>query len=727
MGADISLPEREAVRTPMQWNGDRNAGFSTANPQQLFLPLIIDPEYHYETVNVEAQQGNPRSLWWWMKRTIALRRQHPVFGRGSIRFLQPDNPKVLAYLRESDDERVLVVANLSRHAQACELDLAEHAGEHLVEMFGSTAFPQVTARPYALTLGPYGHYWFQLEQRPLHVTYAGVSTTGPAVAVPQRPTITTTVVWPRLGEGGTALNRALPDMLGGRRWFGGKGRTVRRAGVVDSFRLPGTASDAALVLGEVEYATGDPDLYCLVLGFAEDGAAESMRRDRETAVLADVVGRAGASDGVLFDAVVDEATISGLVELVRRAGTIAGRNGSLNGVRVGQKLAASAAGLPSRPLGVEQSNTSVVIGDAYVMKLVRRLNEGVNPDLEVGRFLTEQVGFEHTPKVVGAVEHRGRRGEVTTVAVMTAFVPNEGDAWAQALGGVDRFLDEVLAEHADLTVPTGSPLQLARKGLPDAVADQLGPATGAARLLGLRTAQLHAALAADSEDPAFAPEDFTTLYQRSLYQSMRTRTRRGEQALARALRVPLPDEVRRDITDLLAHEGAILARFEHLKTQRLSGRRTRTHGDYHLGQVLWTGRDYQIIDFEGEPAAPVSERRIKRSPLRDVAGMLRSLQYAAHVGARSFSDRGLRAADDDTLTRAADWWGAWAGAAFLEGYLIEAPPSVLPETDEEVARLLDAYLLEKALYELEYELDNRPSWIPIPLGAIRAVVLGDDA
>ena len=723
MGDNVYLGDRDGVRTPMQWNNDRNAGFSRANPQKLFLPLIIDPEYHYESVNVEAQQANERSLWWWMKRTIALRRHHPVFGRGTIEFLHPSNPKVLAFVRQHEDETVLVVANLSRHPQACELDLAPWADRHPVEMFGASAFPVVGERPYPLTLGPHGYYWFSLEDRPLHVTYAGVSATGPATAAPPRPTIGTTVEWPRLGEGGVALNRAMPTILAGRRWYGGKGRTQRRVAVTDAFPLPGSDGPTSVVLVDVEYAADDPERYVVPLGFATGERAEVARRDFDGAVLADVEGRGDAEDGLLYDAVWDEAAIDGLVRLIAEGGSVEGRDGTLVGVPTeGVEFDLGDEVLSSDPLSAEQSNTSVLIDGRFVLKLVRRVVEGVNPDLEIGRFLSTRAGFEHTPRVLGAVElQRGPRSTPATLAVLTEFVPNEGDAWSQALDGAGRALERVLASEraVKLKVPRRGMVGLARRRIPEHARDLLGPALGAAALLGQRTAQMHAALASDTDDPDLAPEEFTQLYQRSLYQHFRTRTRRARRAVGRVADLPLslPSDVV-DAVTALGDGDTLLSHFQHLRDEPMTGVRTRTHGDYHLGQVLWTGKDYVIIDFEGEPAAAVSERRIKRSPLRDVAGMLRSFHYAAAVAARGIRDRGPDDADRQQQELAARAWGTWTGVAFLRGYLDHVPDWLLPETDAELSRMLDSYLLEKALNELEYELDNRPDWIDIPLAAV---------
>ena len=729
MGDNVYLGDRDGVRTPMQWNGDRNAGFSSANPQKMYLPLIIDPEYHFETVNVEAQRDNPRSLWWWMKRTIGLRRQHDLFGRGGIRFLHPDNPRVLAFVREpaEDDptgERVLVVANLSRHSQACELDVSEFAGTVPVEMFGSTPFPMFTDQPYQVTLSPYAYYWFALEHEHARadVGYPGASSL-PAPMVRDLPIISTTVDGDRLvrGEGGSALTRRLDEILPAQRWYAAKARRIRRISALDHATLPATQGSAGLLLAEVEYTTGDPDVYAMALGFAHGERADRMGEETPAALLARIHGRGDARDGVLFDGLWDPTVAHALLDLIRRRRTASGRHGSVTAWRSRRfPLPASVADLDVRPLNAEQSNTSLLFGDQYVLKVVRRPDEGTNPDLEVSRFLTETAGFENVPPLVGAIEYQaGPRAATRTLAVLQQYVPNEGEAWSQAVDAVGRWLEHDLSSEDTPATITRSPLWLVRDGIPEVVEESMGAVLAQARQLGATTARMHAALASDTESEDFRPEDFTSLYQRSVFQSMRTRTKRTFQLLERTVG-SLEGVAAERTADLGDREADVLERFEHLKSQKLTGMRTRTHGDYHLGQVLWTGRDYVILDFEGEPALPVGERRLKRSPLRDVAGMLRSYQYAGHVGVRRLVDQGAASREDaeGRLGIAADWWGTWAGVAFLTGYLDTVPDGLLPGTDAELARLLDAYVLEKTLYELAYELNNRPDWVTIPLRGI---------
>jgi maltose alpha-D-glucosyltransferase / alpha-amylase len=718
MGDNIYLGDRNGVRTPMQWSPDRNAGFSRANPQKLYLPTIIDPEYHYETINVEAQQNNPSSLLWWMKRLIALRKQHPVFGRGSIEFLLPDNPKVLAFVRQHGEDRVLVVANLSRFVQSVELDLSTFEGMTPVEMFGRNPFPPIGELPYFLTLGPHGFYWFSLEHvRPqVAVGFRGQE---PAEEIGEVdvPTITTPGGWQDLltGKGAGAFERALPHVLATRRWDGGKARTLQRTSILDAIAI----QDAFLTLIRVEYTEGEPETYALAISYVEEEHAERVFTDIPGAVLARLEGE--GDRGLLFDAMWSEEFASGLLRHIERRRKVGGSTGELlaSPSRAFKALRGT-EDLSAHVVRAEQSNTSVIFGDRLILKLFRRVEEGENPDLEIGRFLTERTTFANTPRIAGSVEFRRQRGEPLTLALLQEYVHNEGDAWAHTLDALERYFEDALSHAIDggqtPHVPRSTPLALAASPIPDEVHSEVGPYLPSAELLGQRTAELHLALASGDE-PAFAPEPFTSLYQRSLYQSMRTLTRKTFQMLRR-VSGRLDESERLGVEQVLDRESEVLERFERLTGGRLSAVRIRTHGDYHLGQVLHTGNDFVIIDFEGEPARPLGERRLKRSATRDVAGMLRSFHYAAYAGLFEQVDRGFVAsgeqlADLETWT---GYWYTWVAAAYLRSYLATADGAAfIPADRDELRTLLEASLLEKAVYELSYEMNNRPNWVRIPL------------
>jgi len=791
MGDNIYIGDRNGVRTPMQWNGDRNAGFSHANPQRLYLPVITDPEFHYQAINVETQQGNPHSLLWWTRRLIALRKRHRAFSRGSLQFLYPENHHVLAFLRRDQDEVLLVVANLSRFVQAVELDLAEHAGATPIELYGGSAFPRIHGgRRYPLTLGPHNFYWFALERHPAG---RGWPRRGASPAEAEVPVLT---LAPAGGEPGgadqpgspgpvqrfftapgkAALEAALAARLPAFRWFAAKARALRAVTLAEAVPLDG---GAWLLLLDVAYEQGEAERYALPVAFAPDppgaggggagaagggGAASAAavvaagavaRREprRLVARLAGAGGgggggAAGAVSGVLYDAFEDPAFGRRLLAAMAAGSRFSGGASEVEawtdpGFVELAGADPAAAELELRPLGVEQSNTSVRYGDRLVLKLFRKLEPGVNPDLEIGRFLTRSTTFRHVPPVAGGLDLRaggvavaggGARGrEPITLAVLQGFVPNEGDAWSFTLDALGRYFERARSgwgrgDFGRAAVPARPLLELAEAaggGSPPAeLYERIGTYLPTVRLLGERTAELHLALAsAPTEDYAFAPAPFSTLHQRSLYESMRTSAGRTFQLLRQ--RLPgLAPEARAAAEQALAAQDQVRERFALLLGTKVTATRIRTHGDYHLGQVLYTGKDFVILDFEGEPARPLSERRLKRSPLRDVAGMLRSFQYAAY--ARLFEEAGsgiIPATEVPVFESWSLYWERWVSAAFLAAYLQRtAGASFVPARRSDLAVLLDAYVLEKAIYELAYELNHRPGWVRIPLAGIREIL-----
>ncbi|HEU5002666.1 MAG TPA: maltose alpha-D-glucosyltransferase [Actinomycetota bacterium] len=748
MGDNIYLGDRNGVRTPMQWSGDRNAGFSRANPQSLYLPVVIDPEYHAQAVNVESQLNNSSSLLWWTKRLINLRRRYRAFGRGSLEFLYPENHKVLAYtrtLRDEDgsEEVILVVANLSRFMQYVELDLGGYRGRQPVELFGQTKMPGVGDHAYPLTLGPHAFYWFALEAPLPTDRDTSRETPLPVIAVPGP--------WEDIFSRRTraALEAVLPDYLMGRRWFGAKALTIASAQVIDAIPVPlagaggaagtagpgsngerasrGPAKGAAPIAGmltlvQVEYVEGDAQVYCMPLAATPAQRSDDHRR----AVAETAVARLRTADGdwMLYDALWDKEFSSALLGVVARHRNLPGQVGRLLASAtkafrpaVGKNMAA----LEPVPLAVEQSNSSVIFGDKLFFKLFRRLEEGVNPDLEVGRFLTEGPGFEHVPAVLGALEYRRGRSEPMTMGILQPLVANSGDAWHYTLDSLGRFFEEAIVRHPEIgepPIPEGlsvfgaaglDPPQLAR----ETMADYLERA----RLLGRRTAELHLALASNDADPAFAPEPITAFYQRSIYQSLRATTVQNFRLL-RSRRDRIPEAVQ--ILDL---ESEVVKRLQRVMEPKIAASRIRIHGDYHLGQVLYTGKDFNIIDFEGEPARPLSERRIKRSPLQDVAGMLRSMHYAAYSSLYGRLAGIAAGQDTSVLEHWVRFWYVWAAGSFLGAYLkVAGGADFIPVQPADTETLLHTFLLGKAMYEVGYEANNRPAWIKIPIQGVLALL-----
>ncbi|MGE0880882.1 MAG: maltose alpha-D-glucosyltransferase [Acidimicrobiia bacterium] len=718
MGDNIYLGDRNAVRTPMQWSPDRNAGFSGTNPQQLFLPLIIDADYHYETVNVETMSRNPSSLLWWTRRMIALRNQHRAFGRGRIDFLDPDNHKVLAFVRtapETDDvdDVILVLANLSRHAQSVQVDLSQFNGRKPIELFGGTSFAQIGELPYYVTLGPYGVYWFRLEPQ---------EQSAPVPSRSNLPTIDFDDDWRDVLTSRSARRLQTPfsRYLVQQRWFSGKARDITSVSVAD---VVSVSREDVIAVVNVDYAEGDPDAFALPL----TAVTIDLDADPPFGALA-LLRPSGSGDAdtlyALVEASGEQRLARTLLSAVVRRRTLGTEAGLITPQRVAKQAARvrDAVDAPVRVMSAEQSNTSAVFENQVVMKLFRKLEAGPNPDAEVGTYLSDHQEFDHTAPLVGALNYkaRGRNGDSRTLAVFHRFVPNEGDAWRFTLDELGRFLEHVLAFGDGPDFAQLCPADLLAPGEPSTVVrETMDPYLQSMRCLGTRIGELHLTLAA-GETPEFAPERFTRLYQRSLFESFRTQAK-ATFRLLRHQQSELNERAIEPAARVLDRQDEILGQFDAMRNEPLNSLRIRTHGDMHLGQILYTGQDFVIIDFEGEPSRPLGERRIKRSPLRDVAGVLRSLQYAGAAAIDAAAERGLVPPGSAAQMRLRQWtslWRAWAQAELLGSYFAVAAPPLVPDDDHALRVLLQAYLLDKALYEVRYELGSRPAWVWVPLDGV---------
>ncbi|HUG53695.1 MAG TPA: maltose alpha-D-glucosyltransferase [Vicinamibacteria bacterium] len=712
MGDNFYLGDRNGVRTPMQWSGDRNAGFSRADPARLYAPVIMDAVYGYESINVEVQQNSPQSLLWWMKRILSLRKQYRAFGRGTLEFLYPDNNKILAYVRTYEEERILVVANLSRFSQHAELNLSGLRGLHPVELFGRSSFPAIGETPYSVSLGPHGFYWFALQRTPPSARASDVATTPDAW-----PQVTWDEQWQEhfAEELPERLAAVLPAALRSRSWFWGRPRQILRAEVVDAVPVTDLS---ALALVKVDYVEGEAERYLLSVAAAPGDAGEELAARNPAAVLARLKGPADGKGGVLYDAVWDRRFCESLLAVMGRRTGLKGRAGELEGWS-DEQIRRTRALMHERVPGqvtVEAGDASLAYGSRFILRLIRRPEEE-HPDLEVMQFLHEH-GFAHCPPVRGVVSYRTENGP-STLAVLQDYVPHETDGWRGTLDELGRYFERVLTAQPAISVPAARLPELAASEVPAEARQAIGPFLQTAELLGQRTAEMHLALASDPADPRFAPEPFSALYQRSLVQSMRNLSRSVMHDLRRRART-LPEATQADVQRALQLEPEILKRSRSAFETRFRAKRIRYHGNLHLGRVLYTGRDFSFLFFESEPGRPLGERRIKRSPLRDVATMLRSFHYvAAHALSGRVSSGAVRAEDVPQLEPALRGWRTWIGAAFLRRYLQTAAeaPFVHPGA-EELRAALTAYLLERTLHEIRYELEHRPDWVTIPLGEL---------
>ena len=707
MGDNIFLGDRDGVRTPMQWSPDRNGGFSRADPASLYLPAIMDPIYGFGSVNVEAQQRSPSSLLNWMRRMIAARRMHQAFGRGALNFLYPGNRKILAYLREYEGEAILCVVNLSRAAQAVELDLSRFRGRVPIELLGRSHFPPVGDLTYLLTLYGYGFYWFLLADEEV-VPHWHQPVPEP---LPEFVTLVMRDGMRSIAEGreAAALFRDVyPNYLPKQRWFAAKEVGIAGVERANAAVFETKHGDYLLVEADVTTKKGDRQRYFVPLASSPDEQALSPSSPLFPYTVAK--GRRGRVTGPIYDALADDRFALSLVEAMREGREIPASSGV---IRFSATDALRAMELPAdvstRRIGAEQSNSSVIIGEKGVIKVYRRLSPGIHPELEVSRFLTEVAGFQNTPAYLGSIEHVPDNGETSALGIMQGFLYNQGDGWTYTVDYLVRFLEE-------RSLPGD-----AMENLP--IEELHGVYLTQAATLGLRTGQLHRALAIDTDDPAFAREPLTRDDLHRLRDAIRDEAGGVFDALARA--GANADEADRvQIEAVTARREECLALIDRLVHDLPDCAKTRVHGDYHLGQVLVVKDDFHILDFEGEPARSLEERRAKGSPAKDVAGMLRSFDYAAWAATMRLGELEKESAAR-ALPEAMAWRNA-ACAAFLDAYKaeMEGVPS-WPADEEAAQRLMHLFLLEKALYEIRYEAANRPGWLGIPVRGLASVL--DDA
>ncbi len=720
MGDNYYLGDRNGVRTPMQWSPDRNAGFSKANPQKLFLPVIIDPEHHYETLNVENQERNLSSLLWWMRRVIAMRKQHKAFSRGSFELISSDNPKVLTFARKYEDETILVIVNLSRFAQVVNLDLSEYEGCIPEESFSQNLFPQIKEDEYVLTLGPHNHYWFNLHPE---------SEFAEDVEFDEDLVLSVRGDWLNLirGRQREKFERAvLPKYVKKSRWFGAKTKNIRKVKIEEEAFTALTPESSVILIIRVTYTDSSNDLFVLPLSFAPEKKAAEIVEDYPQSLIVRL--RAEGEEGIVYDAVYDESFHKSLLTSILRRRKIKGRISDFIG-RPGRKLRKLVGGaiseIESWPMKAEQSNTSIVYDDKIVLKLYRHMQEGMNPDYEITRYLTEKARFENIPAYTGSIEYIDRNGDNYIIAMAQEFIENAGDAWSYTLDVVSKYFEralgkgkpayEVMEEYPSFT-------EVNEAEIPHVMHDLVGGLfLEMMSVLGKRTGEMHLALIGDRDNRDFRPESFSTLYQRALYQSMQSLVRQTLKLLDKNMK-NIPEDFRGQAEMIRKSEDEILKRMKRILRKKISAQRTRIHGDYHLGQVLNTGKDFVILDFEGEPARAISERRLKHSPLKDVAGMIRSIHYAAYS---YFMTRPkLHAEQMNLLESWIEPWYLYISGVFFGAYMDTVSESdIIPKENGELETLLQTFLLEKGIYELGYELNHRPDWITIPIRGIEYLLV----
>jgi maltose alpha-D-glucosyltransferase/alpha-amylase len=710
MGDNVFLGDRDGVRTPMQWSFDRNGGFSRADPARLYLPPIMDPVYGFEAVNVEAQSRSPSSLLNWIKRLVAARRSRRAFGRGTLRFLYPSNRKVIAYIRAYADEIVLCVANLSRSPQAVELDLSDWRGRQPVELLGRSLFPPIGELPYMLTLQGYSFFWFELVA-------AAAEASSLRTAPPEFFTLVMPRGWadlfhpPNLPQ---LESDVIPGFLPRQRWFAAKDQRVKSVSVLAHGEVTrateeGSGPETFLAgVVEAQLLRGERQRYFLPLATIWSSADTELRQALIPVTLGEL--RQFRREGALVDALSQDGFSWAIIAAIRQEARIPLEGGEIRCCKtpIFDHVAAS-ENLTMHRSGAEQSNSSVIFDDYAMLKIYRRLQPGPHPEIEMSRYLVERAGFANTPPLLAFLECNldiDGAPQTHALGALFGFVHNQGDGWTQALNYLTRYLDDALTSSgtrpADLPDPDVFFLTLARQ-------------------LGIRTAEMHRALAEHSEgDPDFAPEPITSEdvaeWRRALEASALDMLAKLERERAR-----MPAATQELADRLLGLRDRLFRQIRVLIPDGVGAQKTRFHGDFHLGQVLAVKNDFFIVDFEGEPARPLADRRRKSSPLRDVAGMIRSFDYASFTAVRQLAE--ARPAAEARMLQLAEAWRQRAVDGFRAAYRRAMRGCAAYPASKTQARAMTAFFtLEKAIYEISYELANRPGWVDIPLRGVLGIL-----
>ncbi len=700
MGDNIYLGDRNGVRTPMQWTPDRNGGFSRADPARLYAPPIMDSIYGYESVNVEAQSRSLSSQLSATKRLISVRKTTQAFGRGTMTFIRPTNRSVLAYVRQHGDEVILCVANLSRSAQATELDLTAFKERVPLEMLGRTSFPPIGDLPYMVTLAPYGFYWFELR--------APDPSQVPINVVPEFETLVVPLgsTWMTLGRTRGVFERdVLPPHLARTRWFPERSAAKINTRLTSAIPFSADADNRPWVAFFDGTINGVTQKYMMPIQI------DWVRFDRERYnphALAAV--RQGAREGTLLDVATEHEFIALLLDNLRSSYV-----GEELGLRVEFLPTGQLADMPVKTLNniravqTEQSNSTALVDTDYVVKIYRKLEAGLNPEVEVGRFLTDVAGFANTPALLGSVELvEGQQR--TALAIAHQFVENQGDAWTVTSAYLDRFVEDMRLLAANNETGTS---------------EEETPYMRYMAQTGRRVAEMQMALASRDDIADFAPVKTSAEDVRIWIDDILVRAGKSFDGMAQR-RGSLKEADRMLVDQLLAQRETIEARLHELLPDTVDGLNIRHHGDFHLGQMLIVKDDIFIIDFEGEPRRPISERRRKAPAARDVAGLIRSIDYSVTAAL----ERALKVAPDENgkLAAALEGWRDRATSTFLDAYRETiSNRSLWPADEREWFGMLSFFLLEKAFYEIEYELAHRPDWLRVPLsGTLRTLAMASD-
>lgn len=708
MGDNYYLGDRDGVRTPMQWSADRNAGFSRSNPQSLYLPVIIDPEYHYEAVNVETAQSNKSSLFWWMKGMIAMRKKHPAFARGDVTFLMPDNHRVLAFIRSYQDENVLIVCNLSRFPQAASLDLAGFEGCEPIELMSHTKFPMIRTAMYDLTLNPHGYFMFRLHR---NVAEEVARSEGVPI-VTASTTVNMFDAEFRLG-----LESILPAYFIRRNKLLSPTAILREISIREALPFGNEAQQCWLLIVEVRFMQQPPELYTLFVSRVEGKDATDVVTARTPELICTIEG--GGEPAALVEGFIEGWSCASFINLYKQVKIVSGRNGIFSVLQDRRRL----------PVFKEcfgwwkeyPESSAVVCGDDLFFRMYRRLSDGINPDAEMLEHLSVRCGFPNVPRFFGAVKYKGSQGNEHYIGAYSQYTHGESDVQQMVVDSVTRFYEGRLAIDTRIEKAPeeldGDVFEIAfeRPALNNAEV-LTEPDVTVFTLLGKRLAEMHLALGRSGTSKDFAPEAYSKLYARSVYQSVQSVVKRTIDRLHRK-RGELDSSVIPYVDDVVASKEKLLRDAKEFLTHKYSCQKIRLHGNLYLRRIFYTGKDFLFVNFEGQKHKSFTARRLKDSSLRDVVDVLDSLQYTALrvLERASF----IRPEDKDNLEIWAEVWRRNAGGVLLRSYAETVQGSKLLPKDAEAFRcMLDVFCVQRKFVDLRQFENMEPEELRIILKSI---------
>lgn len=703
MGDNYFLGDRNGVRTPMQWSPDRNAGFSKTNPHKLYLPVIIDPEYHYEMINVETQERNLSSMLWWMRRVISVRKRFKSFGRGDINFIDSGNPKVLAFTRNFEDETILVVINLSRFCQVTELDLSQYEGYVPEEIFSGNRFPRIEPnKPYTLTLGIHDYFWFNLLNKRESISIEAEDEPLSTIEINKIADLSVNIL------SSNFFKDTIKKYLNKCPYFGGQNKNIRNIDIFDIVSISGNQYfDTGFLFLNISYPQGEKDRCLLPFTLKMDNEALYIRQNHPECIIANV--SIGGRNGILCDGTYSPDLIENLINLMSKRKRVQGNIGQM--ICKKSNLSGNldiAEDRKTSQLKIEiyyPWSNLITYGFSIAVRLYHKLEEGINVSEDILRYLTE-MRFENILPYIGSFRYLSKTEE-TTIGILQRNIPNQGNGWEYVRNMGELFFERLLSlDKAEL------PKEAASDCIDGLFLEMIS-------LLGKRTAELHKALSSSRKNPEFSPEPFTKLYQRSVYQSMRNELGHSIRTLSYKIG-SLSEDLAAQAREVMEIKKDILDKIRLIYQDKVKAQKIRIHGNYHLGHVLFTGKDFLITGFEGDMTKSLGERKIKRSSLRDVASMLYSLNRAARISLRKASSF---TKETESLTSPMKLWRELVGEAFLKSYIDNSRSEpFLPEDDNSIKIWLNAFLLERALLELDLELSHEKGQPDIPIGEIMSIM-----